>query len=145
MIADDFTPLDKARFWAKVEKTATCWNWLGATSDKRGGYGRVWRPRSRRHAYAHRVAYELEVGPIPDGLVIDHLCRNRTCVNPAHMEPVTFQENINRGIASPIKTHCIRGHEFTPENTRQTPSKRTCRACVAEASRRHRRRMGKVS
>ena len=86
-----------------------------------------------KHFLAHRMIYELLVGPIPDGLEIDHLCRNRGCVNPGHMEPVTHRENLMRGdtvaAANPAKTHCIRGHPYDDENTYRYGSHRYCRAC----------------
>jgi hypothetical protein len=93
-----------------------------------------WRPR-----LAHRIAYELFIGPIPNGLHIDHLCRNRGCVNPVHLEPVTQQENMLRGYAPSAVSHranrCHRGHEFTPENTyiKHRPNgriKRDCKECA---------------
>ena len=122
-------------FWEFVTKTDTCWLWTG---PRWGGYGRY------RHAQAHRLAYEALVGPIPKGLVIDHLCRVRHCVNPAHMEPVTNVENVMRGLAPSAvnarKTHCIHGHEFTPENTRPKPKGRECRECFRLICRRSRRR-----
>jgi hypothetical protein len=102
-----------------------CWEWLGA--HDRHGYGTT--TACDRKVGAHRVVYEALVGPIPAGLVIDHLCRNRGCVNPSHMEPVTDRVNKDRGIASPTKTHCVHGHEFTPENTRHSQGRRNCRAC----------------
>lgn len=119
------------RFWARVEMAGPddCWLWLGPID--RDGYGKAWR--LHLHLGAHRIAYELMVGPIPPGLVIDHLCRVRNCVNPSHMEPVTWQENIRRGIKNPgpAMTHCKKGHEFTPENARiSTSGKRVCRACA---------------
>jgi hypothetical protein len=91
--------------------------------------------------YAHRAVYEMEVGPIADGLEIDHLCRNRGCVNPAHLEPVTHKENVLRGATVPglnaVKTHCLRGHEFDEENTRHIArnGRRVCRACMRERCR----------
>jgi hypothetical protein len=85
-----------------------------------------------RNVRVHRWAYETLVGPIPDGLVIDHLCRVRNCVNPDHLEPVTHRENIRRGEAGAwnrVKTHCPQGHEYTPENTRYSGTTRNCREC----------------
>lgn len=114
------------RFWTKVNYTAgmaACWPWLGST-----------RHRSYQ---AHRLAYTLANGPIPDGLTLDHLCRNRACCNPSHLEPVTNYTNIMRGDTIPAinaaKAFCPRGHEYTSENT--TVSKRrqrTCKACHRE-------------
>lgn len=95
-----------------------CWEFAGYRSPK--GYGIL--GRSGRMYRAHRYVYELLVGPIPDELVLDHLCRVRHCVNPAHLEPVTNVENLRRGSpGSPFsgpREHCKRGHEFTEENTR---------------------------
>lgn len=118
-----------AAFLEKVDKTDTCWNWTGYLNL---GYGVF---KSKR---AHRVAYEHLVGPIPEGLVIDHLCRNRACVNPEHMEPVTNKENVLRGIGPSAQaarlTHCVNGHELKPENlniltSKKTRLKRRCGAC----------------
>lgn len=121
------------RFWGRVERcdSSGCWQWIGA---KNQGYGKL---RSRGRTYkAHRVAYEALIGPIPDGMVIDHLCRNRCCVNPAHLEPVTPVENTLRG-ANSVKTHCPHGHEYTEENTavyqRSGEARgkyRACRTCA---------------
>lgn len=77
--------------------------------------------------YAHRVAYEHLVGPIPSGMQIDHLCRNRGCFNPEHLEPVTPRENILRSVAH--ITHCPQGHEYTAQNTGYTGNRRYCREC----------------
>jgi hypothetical protein len=82
------------RFWEKVTKTETCWLWTGATIT--GNYGRFWVSDSRPRVPAHRFSYEVYVGPIPEGLVVDHLCSNPPCVNPAHLEPVTQWENLRR-------------------------------------------------
>ena len=123
-------PTVEQRFWSKVDRGDGCWAWLGTPTEK--GYGRL--DVDGRFWMAHRYSYTLLVGPIPDGLQIDHLCRNRLCVNPAHLEPVTQRENIVRGISpaamNASKTHCKRGHEFTPENTGVDASGgRYCRTC----------------
>lgn len=85
------------RFWRKVQKTPGCWRWTGAIQS--AGYGSIGLGEGRVGS-AHRVAYELLVGPIPPGLTIDHLCRNTWCVNPAHLEAVTHQENVRRAWAA---------------------------------------------
>ena len=111
------------RFWAKVDATSPdgCWPWTAAVS--KNGYGNL------AGLSAHRVSYELNVGSIPEGLQIDHLCRNTRCVRPDHLEPVTGLENMRRRYA--YVTHCKRGHEYTPENTYRKPDGcRDCRACI---------------
>lgn len=120
----------------RVEKASTgCWLWTGHINQD--GYGRICRGGESKSA--HRTSYEVFRGPIPDGLVLDHLCRVRHCVNPDHLEPVSIAENIRRGegvaVQHAAKTHCVHGHEFTPENTLTHHSgSRGCRAC-ARASR----------
>lgn len=104
-----------------------CWRWLDSVSPN--GYGRI------GVEYAHRLAFEEFVGPIPDGMTIDHLCRVKTCCNPDHLEAVSLRENILRSEGpSAINarlTRCQRGHEFTAENTYIAPSgRRQCRACI---------------
>ena len=117
----------ESRFWAKVNKTETCWLWTASTTT--AGYGQF-HYEARRMVMAHRMAYELIVGPIPDGLELDHLCRIRRCVNPAHLEAVTRKENVRRGLCGAMVTVCPRGHEYTTENTRlDTKGWRRCRTC----------------
>lgn len=128
------------RFWAKVEKSDECWRWRASLSHY--GYGQF--NVGGKCRYAHRIAYESVRGPVDASLDLDHLCRNRWCVNPAHLEPVTRGENVLRGKsrggreAVAARTHCPKGHAFSDENTarRSNRSGRECRICKAEADRR---------
>jgi hypothetical protein len=126
-------------FWERVIPTGFCWEWNSTLTNE--GYGVF--TEARRQFKAHRRSYELLLGPIPDGLHLDHLCRNRKCVNPDHLEPVTSKVNALRGF-SPMaktarKTHCTKGHEYTPENTRICPDGgRDCRTCDRDRKRKER-------
>lgn len=143
------------RFWAKVSKDGDggCWLWTGSRRGTGYGYISVGR---RKNAPAHRVSYAINVGAIPNGLHIDHLCRVRHCVNPAHLEPVTCKENIIRGHVArgtrnpkvrtglpqcQQRTHCKHGHPFDPVNTywyRRSATgylTRSCRTCRTIQSR----------
>jgi len=126
------------RFWDKVipEPNSGCWLWTGSISVN--GYGRIGGRIDgvRKDRPAHRLSYQSLIGPIGDGLVLDHLCRVRCCVNPAHLEAVTQQENVIRGDGPRLarerwsaQTHCKQGHEFTPQNTHRNKRGRSCRAC----------------
>lgn len=121
------------RFWPKVDRggATDCWLWQASTTHNGYGQFRV-RPSTLR---AHAVAWTLLVGPVPDGLVLDHLCRNRLCVNPAHMEPVTIGENVRRGMSPSAVAFrlgvCRNGHRRTPANTLLRPDgARQCRDCI---------------
>jgi len=126
------------RFMSKVRKTDQCWEWVAGLTTE--GYGKFWL--DGRTTLAHRISYQLHRGPIPEGLIIDHLCRNRACVNPDHLDTVTHRTNLLRGetlaAANAAKTHCRNGHEFNDENTYVVPSdgSRMCRVCMRDTGRR---------
>jgi len=129
------------RLMDKVEKDAAtgCWNFTGSRNP--AGYGRIYD--GTRKTYAHRAMYAAWVEPIPEGLSIDHLCRNTSCVNPDHLEAVTQRENVLRGsgpfAVKAAQTHCVHGHEFTSDNTLvRSDGRRNCRACAVANSRRQR-------
>lgn len=128
------------RFAEKIALTDTgCVEWIAGTAG--AGYGYFFTSRSKPEqtgrVYAHRWSYEYHVGPIPKGLQLDHLCRNRACVNPDHLEPVTQEENILRGTGfsavNAAKTACVNGHQLVPENVYQERRgdrmRRVCREC----------------
>lgn len=118
----------EVRFWHYVrEDSAGCWVWTGGRSK---GYG-AFHPKSGTSVRAHRFAYEQVVGEIPEGLHLDHLCRNPPCVNPFHLDPVPSAVNTRRGSVA-TKTACVKGHPYTPENTiLRGPNRkhRQCRTC----------------
>lgn len=127
----------KKRFFSKVDVNdlTGCWEWTGCLNEK--GYGRL--TLDRKNWKAHRASYEAFVGPIPEGLTIDHLCRNRKCVKPEHLEAVPHRVNLMRGDTVTARnasvTHCPRGHEYSPENTKIQRKKsgtqsRICRECA---------------
>ena len=145
--ASQIQPLAE-RLWARVDKSGPlpstrpdlgpCWIWQGSTRS--GGYGNL-KGVDKKIVSAHRVAYESTFGPIPPNLVLDHLCRVESCVNPHHLEPVTSRENTLRGVSpsalSARKTHCIHGHPFDEENTRMEPNgSRRCKTCARDIDRR---------
>ena len=136
------------RFWPKVEKTEECWNWKASLNGR--GYGQIGvvingKPKN---CVAHRIAYELVKGPIPEGLTLDHLCRNRLCVNPDHLEPVTNKENIMRGTGMSVinskKTHCPQGHPLIKGNLIPNKLKQGVRRCLTCARIQRRASMRKI-
>jgi hypothetical protein len=117
------------RFWDQVTRSDGCWEWRGGRHT--AGYGVLrWQGKT---GYAHRISYEMTVGPIPEGLQIDHLCRNRLCVNPSHLEAVTRRVNILRGTGfsarHAAKTHCPQGHPYAGHNLTFDGGARRCREC----------------
>lgn len=128
-----------SRFKEKIRvRDDGCWEWTGTVNRD---YGQFWD--GEKLVYAHRYSYELYIGRIPDDKQLDHLCRNKLCVNPSHLEPVAAVENVHRGLNGVlgqhhnlVKTHCPHGHTYTSENTylfRETRGGigRQCRICVA--------------
>lgn len=136
----------RARWWAFTERGPNCWRWLGIPNASGYGCLRV----GGRTTLAHRFGFEMLVGPIPAGLELDHLCRNRWCVNPAHLEPVTGRENWARGTSPSVenakKVHCVRGHALVEANL--VPSKRHagrfCLQCSRDRAREWRVKMAAI-
>jgi hypothetical protein len=124
-------PLQRLLSRIEIDQNTGCWEWQGY---RRRGYGSIsLGRRGDKTVPVHRLAYERLVGPIPDGLQLDHLCRNPPCCNPEHLEPVTSRVNTLRGVSAgaknAVKTHCPQGHEYTPENTYLADGARHCRIC----------------
>lgn len=128
------------RFWEKVAVTDGCWEWTA--SRQANGYGQFWRGGGVK-IVAHRLAWELTNGPVPDGMQLDHLCRNRGCCNPSHLEVVTPRENTLRSPINPAainarKTHCPAGHPF---DARTKNGRRMCLRCRRAYANERARRM----
>lgn len=130
------------RFWSKISQDEHgCWIW---TANKNKGYGRFRISNPRSVVQAHRYSYEQLVGPIPDGLDLDHMCRVPACCNPAHLEAVTRRTNLLRGETLPAsqttRTHCPKGHPYSGENLAIKNGTRQCRECTRERDRNRPRR-----
>lgn len=134
------------RFWPKVSKTGArgCWIWIASLTAK--GYGQINSgPRGGTMLLAHIVAYNLLVGPVPEGLELDHKCRNTACVNPAHLEPVAHAVNVQRGIAGEVnaarqraRTDCVNGHPLSGGNLyARADGTRECKTCRRAATKRY--------
>jgi hypothetical protein len=148
-VADTLTVAD--RFWSKVDLGGwlDCWPWKRAVGSH--GYGAL--TVESKPWLAHRLAYTLLVGPIPKGLTIDHLCQNKVCVNPCHMEVVTRGENARRGEPNRQvrsgggwmrqRDACANGHEYVPGSYRMWRGARVCKACANANRRRFRERTGR--
>ena len=126
-------PTPSQLFWAKVVEADDCWLWTGSGNR----YGKF-TIRGQTHL-AHRFAYEDMVGDIPEGLTIDHLCQNKKCVNPEHLDPVPLLINVRRrdavhGIGSAV-THCPKNHPYDETNTSRRNGRRYCKACARERAR----------
>lgn len=136
----NITAPDRIRRRCVVTPTG-CWCWTGGHYGN--GYAAVYDPRTRRNGLGHRLAFEAFIGPIPDGLEIDHLCRVRDCLNPAHLRAVTHRVNVlaasdTAAAISASRSACPRGHPYSGRNVR---GDRTCRVCLAAAEKRRRERL----
>jgi hypothetical protein len=134
------------RFWEKVVRDIDtgCWEWTGCRMWN--GYGIIHGIVGNSYIYCHRLAYELCIGPIPNGLTVDHLCKNRGCVNPSHLDPVTFKENVLRGDSPSAvgarSTHCKNGHLLQLSPFRSLRGSRYCPICKKESEKKWRQENG---
>lgn len=138
------------RFWEKVDASGDCWEWTAARNPK--GYGSfcVKTSKPQRGIGAHRFSWEVLVGPIPEDYTIDHLCRNRSCVNPDHLEPVPHRVNLERGYPGHYERpdRCDKGHLLTPDNIYSRPDRpltRSCRICQRRRNREYERRYAETN
>ncbi len=140
-----------SRFLSKVQKLPYdgCWIWTARKTPKGYGYLAAFycsKIQNYISQPAHRIAYQLYVGQIPNGFHVDHLCRNPSCVNPCHLEAVTCKENVRRGLRSALKTQCPKGHPWIPENQHmERNGRRRCKICrVMYSKQQHERKMLKT-
>jgi hypothetical protein len=129
---DEMTDKDSMRFWSKVAPVGECLLWTGCLDSR--GYGRIYSEVTKKGRRSHVVSFEIAYGPVPDGLEIDHLCRNRSCVSPAHLEAVDHRTNMLRGSGcfkrGATPSHCGAGHPRAEENTvLDNRGYRECRIC----------------
>lgn len=145
--AHSLQKLDK-RLIDKIRLTDNCWEWVASKFPN--GYGQSWDYDIQMCTTAHRVVYKALVGSIPEGMHLDHLCRNIICVNPSHLEIVTPRENLLRGTGASsrnaAKTHCTRGHLFSPETTRHNSrGDRVCKPCDVIRTRKYKKARGMLN
>lgn len=138
---DNKTTIERFLDKISIDIKTGCWNWIGA--KYKNGYGAF--AIDRRTNCAHRHAYELFIGPIPDKYEIHHKCKNISCVNPKHLSPITRldhlkEDNIDIGAWQLAKTHCPRGHEYTKDNLKKVPRGRTCLTCHRNKNREYMRK-----
>lgn len=136
-------PKDIQRFFSKIKQSGSCWQWIA--SKDRSGYGLFLY--QKRKVSSHRFSYILFFHDIPIGLEIDHLCKNKSCVNPDHLEAVTHLVNVRRGHSGndnheSRKTYCPQGHQYSKENTRTYKNgSRACKECVRNRNREYQRKL----
>jgi len=141
---------EQERFDRKVEPVTESGCWIWTASVNHDGYGQFRRGNGKTCG-AHKFSYEKHRGPIPPGMELDHLCRVRPCVNPYHLEPVSHKKNCLRGVGptavNAVKTACINGHLFTPDNTKPNsyPGTRDCRICIRRRNSEYKKRLRAIS